>query len=139
MTALWNRTGHYIFVLWFPSLFLSFFFSSPNLSRRRLDVYHTSTHDDCGLSANLEFMSEMCCTWLARNAGPKKSPKNRRHCPDSGRLYINTDPVIQVVRGALEVFSDDVLVEATQGGDLFGMRLCHVPEDRGCLPSIRDE
>jgi len=26
-------------------LFLSFFFfSSPNLSRRRLDVYHTSTH-----------------------------------------------------------------------------------------------
>jgi len=22
----------------------SFFFSSPNLSRRRLDVYHTSTH-----------------------------------------------------------------------------------------------
>jgi len=26
-----NRAGHYIFVLWF-------------LSRRRLDVYHTSTH-----------------------------------------------------------------------------------------------
>jgi len=27
------------------SFFLSFFFySSPNLSRRRLDVYHTSTH-----------------------------------------------------------------------------------------------
>ena len=25
--------------------FLSFFFSSPNLSGRRLDVYHTSTHD----------------------------------------------------------------------------------------------
>jgi len=24
--------------------YLSFFFSSPNLSRRRLDVYHTSTH-----------------------------------------------------------------------------------------------
>jgi len=23
----------------------SFFFSSPDLSRRRLDVYHTSTHD----------------------------------------------------------------------------------------------
>ena len=96
-------------------------------------------HTWCGRSANLECRSEMCCTWLARNAGPKKSPKNRRHCPDSGRLYINTDPVIQVVRGALEVFSDDVLVEATQGGDLFGMRLCHVPEDRGCLPSIRDE
>ena len=32
--------GHYIFALWF---LLSFFFSSPNLSDRRLDVYHTST------------------------------------------------------------------------------------------------
>jgi len=30
---------HYIFVLWFLLLF-----SSPNLSRRKLDVYHTSTH-----------------------------------------------------------------------------------------------
>jgi len=43
MAALWNRAGHYIFILWFLLSF--FFFSSPNLSRRRLDVvYHTSTH-----------------------------------------------------------------------------------------------
>jgi len=44
--ALRSRCGHYIFVVWF---LLSFFylFSSPNLSRRRLelDVYRTSTHD----------------------------------------------------------------------------------------------
>ena len=39
--ALRSRCGHYIFVL-FLSFFL--FFSSPNLSGRRLDVYHTSTH-----------------------------------------------------------------------------------------------
>jgi len=32
----------YIFILWF--LLLSFFFSSPNLSGQRLDVYDTSTH-----------------------------------------------------------------------------------------------
>ena len=38
MAALCNR-GHYIFVLWFLP-----FISSPNLSRRRVDVYHTSTH-----------------------------------------------------------------------------------------------
>ena len=45
MVALWNRADHYIFVLWFLLLSFSFFFfSSPNLSRRRLDVYHTSTH-----------------------------------------------------------------------------------------------
>jgi len=45
MAALHSRCGHYIYALWF--LLLSFlFFSSPNLSRRKLDVYvyHTSTH-----------------------------------------------------------------------------------------------
>jgi len=41
-----NRAGHYIFVLWFLLLFSSFYlFSSPILSRRRLDIYRTSTHD----------------------------------------------------------------------------------------------
>jgi len=41
-SALRSRCGHYIFVR-----FLSFFllFSSPNLSGRRVDVYHTSSHD----------------------------------------------------------------------------------------------
>jgi len=43
MAGLWNSAGHYIFALWFLSSF--FLFSSPNLSGRRLDVYHTSTHD----------------------------------------------------------------------------------------------
>jgi len=41
MAALCNRAGYYIFALWFLSIF---FFSSPNLSGRRVDVYHTSTH-----------------------------------------------------------------------------------------------
>jgi len=41
MAALHSRCRHYIFILWF---LLSSFFSSPNLSGRRLDVYHTSTH-----------------------------------------------------------------------------------------------
>ena len=70
MVALCNRADHYIFMLWFvlsfflmaalcnrgaiiflpcsffPSSFLlsSSFFSSPNLSDRRSDVCHTSTH-----------------------------------------------------------------------------------------------
>ena len=40
MVALCNRADHYIFMLWFVllSFFLSSFFSSPNLSGRRLDV-----------------------------------------------------------------------------------------------------
>ena len=41
MVALWNRADHYSFILWFLSIF---FFSSPNLSGRTLDVSHTSTH-----------------------------------------------------------------------------------------------
>jgi len=54
----------------------SFFllFSSPNLSRRWLDVYHTTWR---GLSASLERRYEMCCTWLDVNTERKKSPKIR--------------------------------------------------------------
>jgi len=40
IAALRSTCGHFIFALWFLSSFLS----SPNLSRRRLDVYHTSAH-----------------------------------------------------------------------------------------------
>ena len=45
-----NRETIYIFMLWFVLLLLllllllSSFFSSPNLSGRRLDVYHTLAH-----------------------------------------------------------------------------------------------
>jgi len=39
--ALCNRADHYIFALLFLSIC---FFSSPNLSGRRLDIYHTFTH-----------------------------------------------------------------------------------------------
>jgi len=53
-----------------------FFYSSPNLSGRRLDVYHTSTQW-CGPSANLECRSEMCSTRLAGNRGRKNDAKNR--------------------------------------------------------------
>jgi len=43
IAALRSRCGHYIFALWFRlSFFLRFFLSLPNLSRRTLDVYHTS-------------------------------------------------------------------------------------------------
>jgi len=41
MAALRSRCGHYIFVLF---LFIFLLFFSPNLTGRRLDVYHTSAH-----------------------------------------------------------------------------------------------
>ena len=46
MAALRSRYGHYIFLpreFFLLSIFY-LFYSSPNLSGRRLDVYHTSTH-----------------------------------------------------------------------------------------------
>jgi len=73
MAALRRRCGHYIFVLWF--LLSSFFISSPNQTSQigYLPYFHTW----CGRSANLQYRSEMCCTQLAGNAGPKRSPKIR--------------------------------------------------------------
>ena len=83
MAALWNTTGHYIFAL----RFLSFFFlSSPNLSGRRLDVYHTSTYG-VAHSANLECRSEMCCSRLAGNTGRKNSPFRHHRTTLSGCIF----------------------------------------------------
>jgi len=42
MAALRSRCGHHIFAMWFLLSFI-FFISSPNPSRRLLDVYNTST------------------------------------------------------------------------------------------------
>ena len=58
----------------FLSIFyLSFFL---NLSGHRLDVYHTSTHG-VALVWIKKCRSEICCSRLAANAGPKKVAKNR--------------------------------------------------------------
>ena len=65
--------------------FPSFFFSSPNLSGCRvgcLPYFHTL----CGLSANLECRSEMCCTRLAGNTGRNKSPFWHRRTTLSGHI-----------------------------------------------------
>ena len=43
MVALWNRADHYIFIMWFLSIYFLFSFLA-YLSGRTLDVYHTSTH-----------------------------------------------------------------------------------------------
>jgi len=74
MAALWNRAGHYIFALCFLSSSSFFFFLA--LSQRSeigcLPYFYTW----CGLSANLECMSEMCSTRLAENTGRKNDSKN---------------------------------------------------------------
>jgi len=85
MAALRNRAGHYIFALQIVFFFLSFF-SSPNLSRRRLDVCHTSTHG-VALSVNLRCRSETCCTRLAENTGCKNSPSGHHRTTLSGYIF----------------------------------------------------
>jgi len=61
----------------FILLYSIFFYSPPNLSGRRLHIYCTSTQSWCGLSANLECRSEVCCPLLAGNTGHKNDAKNR--------------------------------------------------------------
>jgi len=79
-----------IFLSWFLSFFFFYlsFFSSTNLSGRRLDVYHTSTHGVAlAPSGNLECRSETCCTRLAGNTGCKKSPFWHHHTTLSGYIF----------------------------------------------------
>jgi len=55
-------------------LLLSIFFF-PRLISAVADWMSNILPKMCASSANLECRSEMCCTWLAGNAGSKKSPK----------------------------------------------------------------
>ena len=47
----------------------------------------TIRHTWCGLSANLECKSEMCCTQLAGYAGRKKSPSGHHPTTLSGYIF----------------------------------------------------
>jgi len=83
MAALCNRAGHYIFALWFLHLLLSssIFFYLLLLFHRLISAVagwmSTILLHMVWSSANLECRSEMCCTRLSGNAGPKKSLKIR--------------------------------------------------------------
>jgi len=74
-----HHDGHW------PAFLVIFFYSSPNLSGRRLDVFRTKA-TPCGLSANLECMSEMCSTRFAENKGRKKRHL-RHHRTLSGYIF----------------------------------------------------
>jgi len=64
----------------------SFFFSSPILSGRRLDVYHTSTHDMALVQIqNAGLKCAACCS--LKNTGCKKLP-SAHHCTTlSGYIF----------------------------------------------------
>ena len=71
MAALCNRQA----VIFLPSFFLLGFFLA--YSQRSEIGCLPYFHIWCGLSANFECRSEVCCTRLAGNAGPQKIAKNR--------------------------------------------------------------
>jgi len=83
MAALWNRAGHYIFALWFLSFFF-LLFSSPNLSARRLDVYHTSTHGVARIE-NACLKCAACGSLEMQDA--KKSPSGHHRTILSGHIF----------------------------------------------------
>jgi len=68
MVALWNRADHYIFMLFLSSFLFPCLISAVG---HWIPYFHTW----CGLSANLECRSEMCCTRLAGYAGHKNYAK----------------------------------------------------------------
>jgi len=82
MSALWNRAGHYIFVLWFLLLSSFFLAYSQPTQIGCLPYFH---HTWCGLSANLGCWSETCCMRLAVKYRTQKSP-NIRLLPTTAQL-----------------------------------------------------
>ena len=83
MAALHSRCRHYIFVLFFLSFF---FFVFPRLISAVGD-WMLYFYTWCGLNANLECRSEMCCMRLAGNAGPKKSQSEHLCTNLSGHIF----------------------------------------------------
>jgi len=64
--------------------FLLFFLACSQLSEiGSLPYFHTW----CGLSANLECKSEMCCKRLSENTGRKNSPSGHHHTTMSGCIF----------------------------------------------------
>jgi len=70
MVTLCNKADHYIFALLFLSSSI-FYFSSLNLSGRRLDVYHTLTHG----VALVQIQNAGAARGSLQMHDPKKSPK----------------------------------------------------------------
>jgi len=85
MAALWNRAGHYIFILLFLSIFFYLFPRLISAAAHWMSIPYFDTW--CDPSANLECRSEMCWKRLAGNTGPKKSPSGHHRTTLSGHIF----------------------------------------------------
>jgi len=92
MVALWNRglpygIGFLSFIfLFFPHL-IFFFLTWSQWPQIGCLPYLDTWCGDCGPGANSECRSEMCCEWLAGNAGPKKSLSMHNRTILSGYMF----------------------------------------------------
>jgi len=75
MAALWNRAGHYIFVLWFLSSMFFYLLSSSILYLLLFSSPDLSGHTWCGPNTNLECRSETSCARLTEMEDPKNRQK----------------------------------------------------------------
>jgi len=92
-TLLWPPYGIGQAIIFLPcglvlSIFLFFLAQSQRSEIGCLPYFHTW----CGLSANLECRSEMCCTWLAENQDAKMTQKIAIWAPSHNfvGLYLRT-------------------------------------------------
>jgi len=78
----------------------------------------------CGLGANLECMSEMCCTRLAGNTGCKKSPSAHHRTTLSGYIFATKALIDNRKKLVKQQYLPHVLkygeLRPTNGWDLFG-------------------
>ena len=109
MVVLCNRADHYIFARSFFLSSSSIYFSSPILSHRRLDVYHTSTHGvasvriyDAGLKR------------AARGSLEMQVPKNCHRTTLSG--YISTTKAY--IDNRKKLLSSNISSTSSQYGEL---------------------
>jgi len=83
------HSGSYIFALWFL-LSSSSFFSSPHLSRRTLDVCHTSTHGVALVQISDAGLKRAACGSLEMQDSKKsrqKSPSGHHRTNLSGYIF----------------------------------------------------
>ena len=87
MAALCNRGGPLYFFPVISIFFYLSFFSSPNLSGRRLDVYHTLTH---GVALVRILNAGLKCSARGSLQSPQKSPSGHHRTTLSGYIFATT-------------------------------------------------
>ena len=87
-TIIFSSCGFYLVSSFFPRLISAF---RDWMSTILADYFGTW----CGPSVNLECRSETCCSRLAGNAGPKKSPSGHHRTTLSGCIFATKTRIVK--------------------------------------------